>query len=126
MQEAVCIVCGEGKSSPWKVCKSCRFDPKSSPDALVKSVYLSTGRYDDQMHKNIYRNDLSKISKEIRSGFSIYYEDSDIIRLKNQMNAVNIVKWYMPWISVAKLLAKYSISTFIFFFSIFILMKIIR
>lgn len=120
MPEAVCIACGEGKSSPWKVCKSCRFDPNTSSDALVKSVYLSTGRYSDQIRKDKYRNELSKISEDIRSGISINYEESDIIRLNNQMSDVKAVKWYHPWMAVAELLTKLSIKMFIVFFMVFL------
>jgi hypothetical protein len=126
MPEAVCIVCGEGKSSPWKVCKSCRFDPKTSSDALVKSVYLSTGRYDDQTCKDKYRNELSRISEDIRSGFPIIYEKSDVIRLNDQMNSVNTVKWYSPWIVVAEFFTKFSIKIFIALFIIFSIIKFIR
>lgn len=126
MPEAVCIVCGEGKSSPWKVCKACKFDPKARSDALIKSVYLSTGRYDNQICKDEYRNELSRISEDIKSGFTISYDESDIVRLNNQMNTVNNVKWYYPWIVVVEFLIKFSIRISIAFFVIFSIILIIR
>ena len=126
MPEAVCIVCGEGKSSPWEVCEVCKFDPKRSQDSLVKSVYLSTGRYDDECSKKIYRNYLNEIAMDIKGRNVIQFHEPDIDRLKRQMNMIKDVKWYYPWISVGEYIVKYSLKSFIIFLIIFLIIKAMR
>lgn len=113
MPEAVCIVCGGGKSSPWEVCSSCKFDPRSSSESLVKSVYLSTGRFEEMDRKDNYRNELSNISIKIRSGELLEYETHDIMRLRDQLKFVNRIQWYEPWVAVLEFLVKYFLKIFL-------------
>lgn len=121
MPEAVCIVCGEEKRSPWKICKSCGFDPNSSPDALVKSVYLSTGRYEDRADKDIYKDHLLKFSEDIKSGISVYYEECDILRLTKQMDSVISITWHALSIVVLKFFARFFAKLIAITFTLYLI-----
>lgn len=126
MPEAVCISCGESKSHPWDVCNSCKFSPGDNLQLLVKSAYLSVGRYEDRRDQDIYRIDLLKIGQGIKSGSDTYFNKSDIDRLTHQLIMVKGVKWYQPWICVGEYFVKYTIKASIVFCVIFLIAKILR
>jgi hypothetical protein len=86
MAEAICLQCGNKKSIPWKKCRQCRYDPRhdADPDALVKSVYLSVGRYDDQVEQVRYRSELDDISIKIERGEQLFFSEVELVRLRKQ------------------------------------------
>lgn len=100
---AICIRCGEQKRMPWQRCSNCGFDPAKSEDSLVKSVYLSTGRFNEQSKKEQYIEDLLKCSRDIKDGGSIEYDPRELFRLRAQKEALNGIPISEAWRSVARL-----------------------
>lgn len=92
MVRAVCISCGNSKASPWKNCRACGFDPMGDEMALVKSVYLSEGRYECDDDKTRYRQELEKLSSEIQNGRQIQYDPEELKRLLDQKQLVESVR----------------------------------
>lgn len=87
---AVCLKCGESKDAPYKRCNQCGFNP-TDDDSLVKSVYLSVGRYDTPDEQSRYEYELNELAKEIRSGHEIAFDRVDIDRLRRQKIEVESV-----------------------------------
>jgi len=54
----------------------------------VKSVYLSSGRFDSESEKKNYDEKLNEYSERLRSGLSIEYDEDDIVRLHKQLAEV--------------------------------------
>ena len=81
--KAICIKCGSAKTKPWHKCRKCGLVP--SGDNLIKSVYCSTGRFDDDDDRSeAYIDQLLKMQKALRQGESIEYDQADLERLKEQ------------------------------------------
>ena len=99
---AVCIRCGAAKEVPWDVCAECSFEPKDSEE-LVRSVYLSTGRYDDNADKELYRRSLTDVSHQIRRGVEADYDEAELARLREQRRLVNSVPMRAVWGAVFRL-----------------------
>ena len=85
---AICIKCGARKSNPYEKCPDCAFDPQHDREDLVKSVYLSLGRFDSQIDKEKYDDQLSCYSARLRSGLSVEYDQAEIERLDMQLTEV--------------------------------------
>lgn len=85
---AICLKCGTKKSLPYEKCSKCDFDPQLNRDDLVKSVYLSSGRFDSESEKEHYDDVLNSYSKRLRSGLSVEYDQADIERLTMQLTEV--------------------------------------
>jgi hypothetical protein len=91
--KALCIRCGTVKSSVWRRCSICGFDPRrTDEESMVKSVYLSTGRFEEPSEQTRYADDLDRISTEIRSGKQIDFEPDELKRLLLQKRVVESIR----------------------------------
>ena len=84
MARAVCIRCGTVKKEPSAVCAVCNLDPHTSDGDLVKSVYLSTDRFDESEDQERYGLELEQLAASLRSGTPIVYVQSELDRLDEQ------------------------------------------
>lgn len=91
MERAICISCGTSKRLPWKICRECKFDPSLHDIDLVKSVYLSTGRYEEEEDKASYNFRLNQYAETIRNGGSIAFDAGELRRLEKQRKLVGSV-----------------------------------
>lgn len=87
---AICLRCGETKDAPDEKCGGCGYHPKDN-ESLVKSVYLSIGRYDAPAKQMEYRYELQKLAKQIREGNIVAFDSVEIIRLQKQKIEVETV-----------------------------------
>lgn len=87
---AVCLKCGESKDVPYKRCNQCGFSP-TDEDSLVKSVYLSLGRYDTPAEQSKYEYELKELATELRNGREIAFESEGLARLRKQKIEVESV-----------------------------------
>ncbi len=71
-------------------CPDCAFDPQQDREDLVKSVYLSSGRFDSQSNKEKYEEQLNSYSVRLRSGLSVEYDQAEIERLDAQLTEVEM------------------------------------
>ena len=85
---AIYIKCGARKSLPYEKCPNCAFDLQHDREDLVKSVYLSSGRFDSQSDKEKYSGELNSYSERLRSGLSIEYDQAEIERLDMQLTEI--------------------------------------
>jgi hypothetical protein len=126
MHNAICLRCGAQKIAALAKCDSCGFEPAGDVESLVKSVYLSTGRYNEVDSATKYQSLLVKYSDLIKSGIPIEFEQSELDRLELQMKAVDSVSWYLPWIAVLEFLIKTALKSAFFFGIIFLIIRAIR
>lgn len=87
---AICLRCGETKDVPYEQCGRCGYQP-TNDDSLVKSVYLSLGRYDTPAEQSKYEHELKQLAKQIREGHEIAFDSEDVIRLQKQKVEVESV-----------------------------------
>lgn len=102
MAEAVCIRCGARKSAPWRVCDRCGYDPTIDDDALLKSVYLSAGRFSEPDKKKRYRSELDRIAVSIEQGKQPTFDEVELLRLKAQKALVGSVPTSVVWRAVLR------------------------
>ena len=62
-------------------------------DALVKSVYLSSGRYEDEEERARYMEELDGIGALIRNGRPPSFDLQELKRLQQQKRDVESVSW---------------------------------
>jgi hypothetical protein len=86
--EAICIACGAEKRRPWEPCAACRFDPASERHALVRSVYFSSGRFEDTDEQVAWVRQLPSIAELIRSGRAPVCDENELRRLDEQLSGV--------------------------------------
>lgn len=91
MEMAICIRCGAKKKRPYHKCRSCGLDPKGDEAALVRSVYLSTGRYEDPDEAGRYVEELERHAAAIRAGQEVAYDEDELARLRRQKHLVESV-----------------------------------
>lgn len=91
MAKALCVNCGHVKAKPYVKCGHCGFDPTQSEEALVRSVYLSTGRYQEPHDAEEYASELDRIGEGIRRGESVEYDAHELERLRLQKRMVSHV-----------------------------------
>lgn len=102
--EAICLKCGEWKSAPYKKCKKCGFDPRKNEIELVKSVYLSLGRFPAEVAEEVdYHATLTKIRAQIKRGEAIIYEPGEIERLRQEFDAFKKTPVSAAWQAIIKL-----------------------
>lgn len=85
---AICVRCGQAKGLPWETCSRCGLNPELDEETLVRSVYLSTGRYDDERRQRRYREELKGYAARIERGEAIEYDPAEMQRLREQKAAV--------------------------------------
>jgi hypothetical protein len=84
---------------------------------LIKSVYLSVGRFSNDENPE-YQDELDIIAEKIRGGVSIDYNQECMERIGNESKMILSVPWYAPWIVVLKVFGP--------IFGIIIIIDIIR
>jgi hypothetical protein len=99
---ALCMRCGVAKKSPYAQCPACGFEPRNDAD-LVKSVYLSVGRFEDGDDQARYATQLIDLSSALRAGGSVEYVSSELSRLSQQLTQVRSVSPSAAWGTVARL-----------------------
>jgi hypothetical protein len=93
---AVCIACGANKEDAWEPCDQCGLNPESDEGSLIKSVYLSVGRYEDEDDRERYATELLEIANRIRKGDVIEYLPTELARLSEQKKFVDSVTgWHL-------------------------------
>ena len=102
MAEAICIRCGTPKKLPWQTCKRCRFDPSGDDESLVKSVYLSLGRYSKAEQKERYRSELDRIALALANGEPPMYIEQELVRLRAQKKLVERIPQSAVWGAVIR------------------------
>jgi hypothetical protein len=103
MSDAVCIRCGNRKRAPWRRCRRCGLDPTGDPEALVRSVYLSTGRFDAPDAKRSWSAALDAIADGIEAGSAPDFDEAELRRLRAQRDAVRSVAPSAVWGAVLRL-----------------------
>ena len=102
MAEAICVRCGNKKSTPWEKCGRCGCDPNRDEDALVKSVYLSVGRVREPDAKARYRTDLDRIGEALQAGEQPTFPESELARLKAEKAFVESVRPSAAWAAILR------------------------
>ena len=97
MARAVCLRCGSQKGSPRRPCSSCRFDPSLDASDLIKSVYLSVGRYDDSDRQAEYTKELEGVGERIRRGEAPVFDAAELTRLERQRASIRAVPPSAVW-----------------------------
>ena len=103
MIKAICISCGTRKSAPWKKCSHCGLDPSTDEMALVKSVYLSVGRFEDPDQQRRYSEELEHLGTSLRDGGVVEYDGGELHRLRKQKKALDGVPMSSVWGAVFRL-----------------------
>lgn len=93
MAEAICINCGHAKGAAFKKCRNCGFAPKDE-DARVRSLYLSTGRFDGvRKGGRGYREELDRIGAAIQAGSAPAFETAELERLRDELGVPASAVW---------------------------------
>lgn len=103
MAEAICLRCGGSKSTPWEKCERCGYDPGADEEALVKSVYLSTGRFTEARDKVRYRMELDRIGAAIEANEQPIFAESELARLRAQKALIERIPPSAAWNAVLRL-----------------------
>lgn len=69
----------------------CGFRPGEETDDLVKSVYLSVGRYDTEEERTRYRTELEMIASRLREGHGFEFDPTELERLRMQKGHVESI-----------------------------------
>lgn len=104
MAQAICIACGHAKSAPWRRCRSCGLEPTNDDITMVKSVYLSTGRFDQAEEKECYEKELDAVGQRIGAGESYCYDEAELARLLSQKRLVEKIPARAVWAAIGRLL----------------------
>jgi hypothetical protein len=100
--DAICIFCGASKRRPADRCKECDGDPTTDVESLVKSVYLSTGRFESEDAQSQYSIELDDIGARLRRGIRVQYDANELKRLDEQRHAVQSVTRSQVWSAVLR------------------------
>jgi hypothetical protein len=104
MATALCLRCGHNKPAPRKKCKRCGFDPTiGNDDALVRSVYLSVGRFTEAAETERYAVELDQIRADIEGGKQPTFDNTELARLRAQMSAFKEVPLSAVWGALLRL-----------------------
>jgi hypothetical protein len=88
------------KRQPWSTCRDCGFDPERREEDLVRSVYLSIGRFDEDDERKRYRTKLDEVGQAIRRGEQPAFDEAELERLRAQKAAVEAVPPSAAWNAV--------------------------
>ena len=125
MAEAICLRCGMAKSRAWKPCKRCSFDPTIDDQSLVRSVYLSTGRFTDPAEQACYRKELNEIGRLIEEGVTPEFVEADLVRLATQKTRVDSIGPLTVWGAVFRLFLP-AIAFLAFLFALAFIIRLAR
>jgi hypothetical protein len=125
MAEAICIRCGNKKSTPWEKCGRCGYDPSRDEDALVKSVYLSVGRFRESAAKDRYRTNLDQIGEALEAGEQPAFQESELARLKAEKAFVESVRPSAAWAAILRLFLP-AVGLLILLFGIAYMIRLLK
>ncbi len=103
MTDAICIRCGSRKRAPWRRCRRCGLDPSGDPEALVRSVYLSTARFDAPDDRRAWGAALDAVGARIEAGTPPEFDAGELRRLRAQRDAVRRAPASAVWGAVFRL-----------------------
>lgn len=105
MAQAICISCGRPKRAGWKRCRHCGFHPGNEEAGLVRSIYLSVDRFDEEEDRRRYARELDQIGRQIEDGKEIMYDAAELSRLLEEKRAVeDVSNWAVLRVIVVILL----------------------
>ena len=94
--KAICIRCGQAKDFPWRPCSACGLDPQGDEATMVKSVYLSIGRFENEAEQRAWELELAILAEQIRRGGGVEFDKQELTRLLAQKHAVgSISRWHL-------------------------------
>lgn len=108
--KSICLSCGAIKREAWKKCSACSFNPSADADAMVKSVYLSTGRFQEAEDIKAYEKELDVLASKLRNKESIEFDEEELARLSQQRADVLSVPPSAAW----KVLFRFFLPSLIF------------
>lgn len=104
MTNAICISCGARKIAPYEKCCHCGLDPSKDDTLLVKSVYLSTGRYvsgdeteEEADQQKRYSKELDRFGQMLENGQPIEYDDEEMARLQKNLDLMRSISRPRVW-----------------------------
>ncbi|HVT88896.1 MAG TPA: hypothetical protein VHD56_08600 [Tepidisphaeraceae bacterium] len=99
MLKAVCISCGTSKSAPWKTCTCCGFNPSTTRNNLIKSIYLSDGRYIGRKVEGTpdIQKELFIAQNILKSGQEIEYDEAKLLEIAKFANEFERVPPSAVW-----------------------------
>lgn len=118
---AVCIQCGTKKKEAWYKCRKCGLTPTGKD--LVKSVYCSTGRFQDPDDQDRYEVELEKIANKLKSGKAIKYNDQELERLAHQQKDIGSVPASAVWSAVFRFFVPGVIFLAVLYFLLWMLKR---
>ncbi len=121
---AICIRCGEPKRAPYEQCGHCEFDPSQNEDDLVKSVYLSLGRYEDDADIRRYEGELVLMGRALREGDKLIdYDPEELSRLRAQKQLLDSIPPSAVWGAVFRLFLPAVIFLGVLWFLVYLLRR---
>ncbi len=126
MTDAVCIRCGSRKRTPWRRCRRCGLDPSGDPETLVRSVYLSTARFEAPDERRAWAATLDAVAARIEAGTPPEFGDGELRRLRAQRDAVRRVPASAVWRAVLRLFLPALVFLAILFGAVLLLRSRVR
>ena len=103
MAEAICLRCGNQKRAPWEKCNRCGYDPSGDEEALIRSVYLSVGRFAESERKATYRTELDRMGLVLERGEQLMFPEAELVRLRAEKKLFNSIPRSAVWGAVLRL-----------------------
>jgi hypothetical protein len=103
MAQAICLRCGKQKQAPWEKCNRCGYDPSGDEEALIRSVYLSVGRFTEPERKATYRTELDRMGLALERGEQVIFPDAELTRLRAKKKSFNSIPRSAVWGAVLRL-----------------------
>lgn len=119
---AVCIKCGAFKNAPWKTCSRCHLDPTQREGDLLRSVYLSVGRFADPEEQKRYRETLVEIARGIEGGQLPEFDAAELERLRKEKVLVDSVPARAVWGAVIRMF----VPAILFLLLLFLVLLLLR
>jgi len=95
--KAICIRCGEHKQAAFDVCSRCGLDPSLNEEDMIKSAYLSLGRFNRDEQRD-YEGELLLMGRALRDGYEVIkYDSKELDRLRAQKHLVESVPSSAAW-----------------------------
>lgn len=101
---AVCVRCGGLKRLPFARCTHCGFTPQGDRRAMAESLLLSDAYYDSERDHRPRRDELEMISRRIRSGETVEWDERIIAELIAEQMTLDR-EGSPSWLRIALLLA---------------------
>jgi hypothetical protein len=129
MAKAICISCGSRKNKLYHKCGGCGFDPTADDQSLVKSMYLSTGRFvtgeeteEEYESQKTYSIELDDIAEQIKNGRSVEYDQNELTRLQEQLSLVRSI----PFTTVRGAVVRIFLPAFVLLGVLLLIISILR